>query len=218
MFCISSYMKLWLILTLLALFVLCCACIWTFRVPAFLPLPCQFDEICNNWQEISKEVEVIKAAKPGVIRYRHDWGAGLQAFVDKLELNERWIKAWARDGSWENYPLMIDDKILPGDTASICPLTWQLLSKLKGIKVAGFSKVANKGKIEPHTDEAAGLSHGQLAFHLGLTGTSVLRVNGQPIEQYPGRALVFDPERVHEVQNPTDSDRILLYVNFSVER
>lgn len=173
--------------------------------------PPGFQTVRDSWQTVADESGRIPDRKDPAIRHRKDWGSGLKTFMDGLGDNGAWIRAWARDGSWYNYPLITDGQPVPGRAAEFCPVTCKLLAGVKGIRIAGFSKVKAGGRIERHTDG----SKGCLALHLCLTGRSEMHVGGQLHVQEPGRVIVFDPEEEHEVHNSGEQDRTLLYVNFA---
>ena len=149
------------------------------------------------------------------VRTRTDWGKSLASFLDRSGKQEGWTTAWADDGSWLNFGLGNDGHELDG-ASDLCPVTCALLRRVPGVTVAGFSKVLAGGRIQPHTDGAAGLSAGRKAMHLCLEGKSWLRVGRTWYLQRPGRIIVFDPEVQHEVVNPSAHDRTLLYINFRV--
>jgi aspartyl/asparaginyl beta-hydroxylase (cupin superfamily) len=122
--------------------------------------------------------------------------------------------AWDKGGDWWNYPLVLNDTIVPGRTRELCPQTCQLLSRIRGIKVAGFSKLNTGGYIHPHRD-----THGMpkcLAYHLGLLGRGELTASGHdtPLVQEGGKDFIIDTELEHSVVNVGCTDRIILYILF----
>lgn len=180
------------------------------RAPPVSKPPPGFGAVRARWRAVADEARRIPERKDPVVRQRKDWGSSLKAFVARLGDNSAWIRAWACDGSWYNYPLITDGRPVPGRTAELCPATSRLLAGVKGVRVAGFSKVKAGGRIERHTDGPTGC----LALHLCLIGRSELRVGGQVHVQEPGKVIVFDPEEEHEVHNSGEQDRTLLFVNF----
>lgn len=181
------------------------------------PLPRKFMKMVAAWQQIADESAHVERVALDKVRRKFDWGANLGAFLAKLGDNDQWITAWAADGGWQNYPLMVNDKLLPGQTAILCPTTCALLESVQGISVAGFSRVKAGCRIEPHHDGGAGRSDGLLTLHVCLTGKSVLRVGSEVIQQTPGTVIVFDAEMEHEVWNNNHTDRTLLYINFRTD-
>lgn len=174
----------------------------------------RFAPLRAGWRAIAAEAASVRLPAGGAkIRRKTDWAEGLQAFVGKLGGNEEWVYAWARDGSWLNYPLWAGGRVVPGRTRDVCPAACAALESVGGVEVAGLSMVRAGGRIEPHTDGGAGHSHGRMALHLCLTGRSWLRVGRRWFLQRPGRLITFDPEVEHEVVNRGTADRVLLYVN-----
>ena len=175
----------------------------------------RFQTLASKWQMIAAEARAVGTSPTPRVRTQTDWGKGLDDFMVRLGSNTTWITAWATDGKWDNYPLVVNGRVA-NEAASLCPGTCRLLLRIPGVRIAGFSKVRAGGRIQPHTDADAGSSHGRAACHLCLEGTSTLWVAGNRIDQVPGRLLGFDPERKHQVVNDTDSDRVLLYINFDL--
>lgn len=175
----------------------------------------RFQALAEKWQTIAAEARAVRTSPTPKVRTQTDWGRGLGDFMNKLGSNTTWITAWATDGKWDNYPLIVDGRVA-NEAASLCPVTCGMLQRIQGVRIAGFSKVKAGGRIQPHTDADAGRSHGRAACHLCLHGTSTLWVAGDRIDQVPGKLLGFDPEQPHEVVNDTGSDRALLYINFQI--
>jgi len=128
--------------------------------------------------------------------------------------NNGWSNAWAKDGGWKNYALMMHDNTIPGVTEQLCPLTTSLLKQTPGIRLAGFSKLMPNSLIETHTDHT-GLGHGSISFHVYLTGYARMRVEDEWFEHIPGHMFMFDSNVPHEVVNG-DQERIILYVDVDI--
>jgi len=172
----------------------------------------------EHFDEIQKECLSVYQKFPitdKLLRKQEEWNNNLDTVQEFIEINKNsyWIPAWS-DG-WANYPLMIKDTVSPGVTREMCPKTIELLESIGGINIAGFSLVNPGGGIKPHTD-STGPSFGSLAYHLCLIGESTLTVNEQDIIQTPAKVIIFNPEYTHHLYNHTESDRIILYLDFDV--
>lgn len=154
-----------------------------------------------------------------IVRKQHEWDdpETCKDFLQLLEQTENraWFRAWG-DAGWLNYPIMYYDTVLPGGTRELCPHTVSLLESIGGIRIAGFSLLAEHSEISPHTD-STGLTNGALAYHLGLYGHAVLHVNDETATQAPGKVIIFDSENVHSVQNGPHP-RLILYIDFDVTK
>ena len=128
--------------------------------------------------------------------------------------NSGWSHAWAKDGGWRNYALIMHDEVIPGVTEQLCPLTVRLLKTMPGIRLCGFSRLAPNARIESHVDHT-GLGNGSLSFHMYLSGYARMRVVDEWVEHIPGTLQVFDSNVHHEVENG-DEDRIILYIDVDV--
>jgi beta-hydroxylase len=99
----------------------------------------------------------------------------------------------------------------------LCPKTTELIKKhIPAHGTAGFSRLAADTIITPHT----GYQGNCLRMHLGLEipiGDCGLRVNDDIYHWYPGRAFIFDDHQQHDAWNSTESDRVILIVDFIPE-
>eukprot|EP01108_Squamamoeba_japonica_P004519 TRINITY_DN354_c0_g5_i1.p1 TRINITY_DN354_c0_g5~~TRINITY_DN354_c0_g5_i1.p1 ORF type:complete len:183 (+),score=54.53 TRINITY_DN354_c0_g5_i1:262-810(+) len=124
-----------------------------------------------------------------------------------------------RNEMWLNYPLMFEDTPI-GLNALACPQTLALLQQVGGIHAAGFSWMKAGCRIAPHFD-TTGAQFGNLALHVGLQvpdgNQCVLRVNGLDAVEEDGKLIIFDATHTHSAYNASDSDRIILYVDFEMD-
>lgn len=175
----------------------------------------------SHWQAFAAEsqnIEGLSDTRRSQEVWVHD-AHHTQTFLDQIGDNSKWIIAWDNGGDWWNYPIILNDAIVPGRTRELCPRTCELLGRIEGIKVAGFSKLNAGGHIHPHYD-----THGTpkcLAYHLGLRGRGELTASGhdEALVQEGGADFVIDTELSHSVVNASsDADRIILYVLFFKDR
>lgn len=171
----------------------------------------------------AKNITEISSVK----RRQHEWTGFQDAenFFSQLGNNTAWFYSWdssqQQDGkdNWLNYPLIYRGKII-GQAKEMCPETCQLLRKIPGINVAGFSRIKAGTRIYPHSD-TTGLTTGTLAYHLGLIGEAnlfVISSDGQHLHQHhePGKVVIVNTNKKHYVENPYHEDRIILYIDFKL--
>jgi hypothetical protein len=178
----------------------------------------KFRLLLDHWQEIRDEAVAIQGML-NLRRKQNEWGGGTEGanFVQQLIENENrgWIIAWDGDGLWVNYALMYFNNVVPGVTEQWAPRTIALLRQIPGVRVGGFSKLLPHAYIAPHKD-STGPAYHSMAFHLCLTGHASLRVEEHWVEQAPGKTLLFDSTRDHEVKNGNE-ERIVLYLDFDTD-
>jgi len=183
-------------------------------------------ELQENWEIIREEALEVYQSSPilKVEQERREWTQTItQKAIEKYGSEEGWIYAWnvytkEPNKDWLNYGLMVKDQpLLPN--AKKCPKTMELLSKIEGINIAGFSWMTPNSEIPMHRD-MTGLKYGSLAYHLGLIvpeGDAILNVEGQTEKEEEGKAIIFDSTFFHSTVNETISDRIILYIDFNLD-
>lgn len=172
-----------------------------------------YEDIAREASQLSK-VSTFK-------RDRNEWSEMDDpiSFLRKLGKNDSWFHSWdtsdkpdGRD-NWLNYHIIFYDKVV-GNPA-VCPLTINLLKNIKGIRIAGFSKLKAGTRLYPHSD-TTGLSTNSLAYHLGLTGHAKFYMGGKLMKHAPGKMIIADTNNEHYVINDSDEDRIILYIDFDI--
>jgi len=96
-----------------------------------------------------------------------------------------------------------------------CPETTRIVRKIPGLKMAMFSILAPKSHIPAHRGPYKGL----LRYHLGLiipspNSSCGIRVGSEIRCWQEGRSLIFDDSHDHEAWNHSDSQRVILFVDF----
>lgn len=96
-----------------------------------------------------------------------------------------------------------------------CPSTAAALASIPGMKTGFFSILGPGKKLPRHR----GPYKGVLRYHLGLrvpepADASGIVVGGELAHWREGASLVFDDTYPHEAWNGTESDRVVLFVDF----
>lgn len=111
---------------------------------------------------------------------------------------------------WKRFYLKWYDARHPS-AEELCPKTVAILKTLPKVKAAMFAELPPGGKLNAHRDPFAG----SLRYHLGLAtpndnGCHII-VDGQTYSWRDGESVVFDETYVHEANNHTDQNRIILF-------
>ena len=114
---------------------------------------------------------------------------------------------------WKTYNLVLFDHDVPGN-ADKCPTTVSLLRRVPGVQSALFSVIAPGAYIPPHNDPAKGV----IRYHLALSvpknrAGCFIEVDGQRYHWTEGQGVLFDDVYDHSVQNNTDEERVILFVD-----
>jgi aspartyl/asparaginyl beta-hydroxylase (cupin superfamily) len=96
---------------------------------------------------------------------------------------------------------------------SLCPKTYEILSKIPELISADFSYLPAKTKIKPHK----GFTKMVLRAHLGLVipNDCALRVGEETKTWQPGKMLIFDDSFEHEAWNDSNEDRFILMLDIA---
>lgn len=113
---------------------------------------------------------------------------------------------------WISWPLVWNGKIVYGNSVK-CPKTINLLSRIDGIEVAGFSLMKGGVRLTEHVD-IVGEDY-KYTYHLGLKCPrgSILHHSVQgDITEENGKHILMDARQKHWAENRSTEDRIILYV------
>jgi len=160
----------------------------------FLP---ELQIIQNNWKIIRKEYQQIKnKLKPikGETYFEDD--------IIKTDKWERYYIKWYSD--------------ISKDVTKQIPKTTTLLNQCQNIQLAMFSVMKPGTIVYPHR----GPYRGSLRVHLGLECPSMeegcyITIHDKKYGWKDGELLIFDDTYTHEVQNNSEKERVVLFMDIS---
>ncbi len=122
-----------------------------------------------------------------------------------------WVQKSMYGSGWDVYGLLAWGERIPGSLQT-CPRTAALLESLPGIQTAGFSRLRAGAHIQPHSGWVTNVYR----LHLGLVipPNCGMTVAGETRAWIEGKCLVFDDTSMHEAWNKSDSDRLILLLDF----
>ena len=143
-----------------------------------------------------------------------NWHDILDEYRDIAGRLDEWPEKQYYKGNWDAFGLYAFGLKLENNCA-LCPKTTQLLERIPGMVMAGFSRLAPGTHIEPH-EGYHGWSRYVLRCHLGLivNDRCSLRVGPETRQWEAGRVLVFCDATEHEAWNMGDSERVILLLDF----
>jgi aspartyl/asparaginyl beta-hydroxylase (cupin superfamily) len=150
-------------------------------------------------------------------RKEGEWD-GSEHMLEIVDLYTKGNYGWLKGGqdhvqdSWVSWPIIWNWNQVPGN-CNQCPKTAKILSKIKGIKIAGLSLMKGGVKLKEHTD---GVGDDYLyTYHLGLKCPEKCflhhSVIGTHVEEN-GKALLLDAREPHWAENQSEHDRVILYM------
>ncbi len=152
----------------------------------------------ENWGTILEELEVVLKDRERIPN-----------FQDILE-NQKTI---TNDDNWKTY-FLYGFGIKNKKNCTKCPETTKLLENITGMKSAFFSILSPGKKIPPHR----GFYKGFVRYHLGLiipqeSKKCYIQIANQKAYWEPGKSLIFDDTYTHHVQNNTEEERVILFLD-----
>ncbi len=155
-------------------------------------------EMEGGWESVRDELE-------HVLEHPEDIPAFHQLSPDQKRIS--------KGDNWKTFPFWVFGKRLD-DNCAVCPATAALLEQLPGLQNAWFSILAPRYHIPPHK----GPTKAVVRVHLGLKVPGDreqcwIRVDEERYAWREGEVVLFDDTFEHEVQNHTDEQRVVLFVD-----
>jgi len=207
-------------------------------ITLFYPQKYKFlKELQKNWKQIQLEAinVMTNAPKLDISRTINDWYDS-KTYVNGIKNKYGWIRSWSYDPKgtvlnqstegnyeWLNYGLIyFGDEF--SENIKFCPKTFELLNKIKPhINICGFSWMLGGCLLQPHSD-ITGIESGSLAMHLGLDipklenscRLNIKNSNGEYtyVNEENGKMFIFDATFEHYAYNLSNSNRLILYMDF----
>jgi len=125
-----------------------------------------------------------------------------------------WLKGWTDEpDEWYGWPLIWKDRPVVGN-CKLCPKTYEILSKTKGVRIAGFSLMKGGAKLPVHTDNVSDTY--VFTYHLGIKcpDGNILYTKDGPVVEENGKHIIFNAKYEHWAENKSDEDRIILHIEY----
>jgi beta-hydroxylase len=118
------------------------------------------------------------------------------------------------DGTWDIFGLYAFGR-KNAENCTLCPETTRVVETIPRMVTAAFSRLEPHTHIKPHV----GYTPAVLRCHLGLIVPEdcALRVGPEVRGWQEGRCMVFDDTTEHEAWNRSDSERVVLIIDFEKE-
>ena len=146
----------------------------------------------EEWEGSDVLKDIIRDFSSG----EHGWVHGTEHLKDK----------------WISWPFIWGGNVVPGNCVK-CPKTYELLSQIKGLHVAGFSLMKGGVKIQEHSDIVG--SNYKCTYHLGLKcpeGCSLHHQTLGDVEEEDGKHIVMNATHPHWAENTSEEVRVFLYI------
>jgi aspartyl/asparaginyl beta-hydroxylase (cupin superfamily) len=136
----------------------------------------------------------------------------LSEYLASADKSKPWFETNLHNGKWRTYGIKFKGENIDNE----CPETTKLVNQLPRTYIAGFSTLKSGCKIHPHT----GYTGDVWRAHLGLVcpDNCWIKVGGEEYRWKEGEVVVFDDTILHEAANESDTDRVVLIVDFYKEQ
>lgn len=156
----------------------------------------ELDVLADNWKLIRDEATRLNQS---------------QAITASDTLNDIGFNSFFKTG-WKRFYLKWYGSSLQS-AETLCPKTVELLETIPSVKAGMFAMLPPGAKLNAHSDPYAG----SLRYHLGLitpnSDDCYIRVDGEDYSWRDGEAVMFDETYIHEAENKTDQNRIILFLD-----
>lgn len=140
----------------------------------------------------------------------HNWQAIRDEYLAVSNKTSEWSEINLHNRKWDTLGIFFKGNRLEGE--KFCPLTTSLVHEIPGLYIAGFSILRPGCVIRPHV----GYTSTVLRSHLGLIcpNNAWIEVGSERRGWTEGEVIVFDDTILHRAANESDSDRVVLIIDF----
>lgn len=194
--------------------------------PAYYTLDAypQLQPLCNNWEVLQEEYLQLDMPEMDIDRsgsYEED----VQNIATAIQTGKGygWIKGWAGDSAhWLNFAIRTFDEgfnqLIKSTFIDKLPRTYELLCQVPNVKVAGYAMLKPYSIIHCHNHLEI-FDEGLLQLHLPIATAAeqnyaYLNVNGTFRQHICGEPIIFDGSLDHFALNESETDRVVLYLEF----
>ena len=154
-------------------------------------LPFLEEHLENNWLAIKQEFLSLSHQDqwPGRFLYKSNWGVE----------------------NWHVFAFYALGTKIEANCA-LCPQTTRAIENIPQLKTAAFSLLSANTHIPPHRGDVD--SFYRCTLGLIIPPDSEIKAIGESRSWQPGKAMLFQDTVVHEAWNHSDSDKLVLIVDF----
>lgn len=177
-------------------------------------------ELKNNWEVIRDELDALPLDVfiSDKVRPVNEWEGSdiLNEIISEFSSGKHGRvhgTEYLKD-TWISWPFIWEGNVVPGNCLK-CPKTYELLSQINGIYVAGFSLMKGGVKIQEHCDFVG--KNYKFTYHLGLKcpkGCYLHHHTLGDIEEEDGKHIIMNARFPHWAENTSQEDRVILYIEY----
>ena len=180
-----------------------------------------FKQIEDNWEIIASEIPSFDIHGTYVRRDIHFPKDKPLKEIEEYILARRpsgfWLELFSSNRERYSFPLVYRDEIV-SYARNLCPQTIRILSELmKTTNIAGaaFGLITPHNRMPSHKDGSPGF----LASNMLLTDSPnvCVWVDNVMHPHVRGKMVIYNPLRIHRVNNDNDTNRVILNIEFGRE-
>jgi hypothetical protein len=178
-------------------------------------------DLKNHWKTLREELDTLPmnvfiSDKP---RPTGEWEGSpiLQEIISKYSSGQcGWLKGGQEhvQDDWISWPIIWAGKPVLGNCLK-CLETYQLLSEIEGIRIAGFALMKGGVALKEHVDYVD--SKYKFTYHLGLKcpdGCILHHKKIGDVVEEDGKHIILDARYPHWAENKSQEDRVILYIEY----
>ncbi len=155
-------------------------------------------QLVDNWEIINKELDVVLANPERLPSFQD---------ISKDQVNI------SKDDKWKTF-FLYGYGFKNQENCDHCPETTKLIESIPNMMTGFFSILAPGKHIPPHRGPYKGLLRCHLALQVPEPSDDCwIQVGDETSNWEQGKCIVFDDTYVHQVQNNTDGQRVVLFLD-----
>jgi aspartyl/asparaginyl beta-hydroxylase (cupin superfamily) len=140
-------------------------------------------------------------------------------FLKKIQNYNNWLRGYMNGVEWYMYPIYYHGQVI-GKSEQRFPETIKLIKSIPRIRIAAFSTLLPKAKMNIHTDDT-GKSSGSLGANMLIEGeNSYINIIKNGINSHKlqkNKFVIFDSNLPHYAENKSDKMRTILYLDIKTD-